>query len=160
MIYRASYVATGSMLDIPVACCLVFYSKDLVCRIMTMRKYIVNLLLLAFSIHLGVENVRVIENFDYDWLFGRYGLQADGSRIEVPLAVEDVSFEDSCWRQLDLPHDWAVEGPFRTDLEGFTGKLPWRGIGWYRKHFKVNKADTGKRFYLDFDGAIALPRYV
>ena len=120
-----------------------------------MRKYIVNLLLLVFSIHLGAENVRVIENFDYDWLFGRYGLQADGSRIEEPLAVQDVSFDDSCWRQLDLPHDWAVEGPFRTDLEGFTGKLPWSGIGWYRKHFKVDKADRGKRFYLDFDGAMA-----
>ena len=106
---------------------------------MTIRKYIVNLLLLAFSIHLGAENVRVIENFDYNWLFGRYGLQADGSKIEEPAAVQDVSFNDSCWKQLDLPHDWAVEGPFRTDLEGFTGKLPWRGIGWYRKHFKVDK---------------------
>lgn len=122
---------------------------------MTIRKYIVNLLLLAFSIHLGAENVRVIENFDYNWLFGRYGLQADGSKIEEPAAVQDVSFNDSCWKQLDLPHDWAVEGPFCTDLEGFTGKLPWRGIGWYRKHFKVDKTDIGKRFYLDFDGAMA-----
>lgn len=122
---------------------------------MTIRKYIVNLLLLAFSIHLGAENVRVIENFDYNWLFGRYGLQADGSKIEEPAAVQDVSFNDSCWKQLDLPHDWAVEGPFRTDLEGFTGKLPWRGIGWYRKHFKIDKTDIGKRFYLDFDGAMA-----
>lgn len=122
---------------------------------MTIRKYIVNLLLLALSIHLGAENVRVIENFDYNWLFGRYGLQADGSKIEEPAAVQDVSFNDSCWKQLDLPHDWAVEGPFRTDLEGFTGKLPWRGIGWYRKHFKVDKTDIGKRFYLDFDGAMA-----
>lgn len=122
---------------------------------MTIRKYIVNLLLLAFSIHLGAENVRVIENFDYNWLFGRYGLQADGSKIEEPAAVQDVSFNDSCWKQLDLPHDWAVEGPFRTDLEEFTGKLPWRGIGWYRKHFKVDKTDIGKRFYLDFDGAMA-----
>lgn len=122
---------------------------------MTIRKYIVNLLLLAFSIHLGAENVRVIENFDYNWLFGRYGLQADGSKIEEPAAVQDVSFNDSCWKQLDLPHDWAVEGPFRTDLEGFTGKLPWRGIGWYRKHFKVDKTDIGKRFYWDFDGAMA-----
>lgn len=99
--------------------------------------------------------MRVIENFDYNWLFGRYGLQADGSKIEEPAAVQDVSFNDSCWKQLDLPHDWAVEGPFRTDLEGFTGKLPWRGIGWYRKHFKVDKTDIGKRFYLDFDGAMA-----
>lgn len=32
--------------------------------------------------------------------------------------------------QLDLPHDWAIEGPFRMEIENETGKLPWEGIGW------------------------------
>ena len=120
-----------------------------------MKKYLIGLVLFMFSVHLGAENVRVIENFDYGWLFARYGLQADGSSVEEPGAVQDVSWDDSDWRRLDLPHDWGIEGPFRPNLEGFTGKLPWRGIGWYRKHFKVDKADKGKRFYLDFDGAMA-----
>lgn len=120
-----------------------------------MRKYIVNLLLLAFSIHLGAENVRVIENFDENWLFKRYGLQADGSRVEESNFPQMPQFDDKAWRQLNLPHDWGIEGPFRPDLEGYTGKLPWRGIGWYRKHFFAPETEKGKRYYLDFDGAMA-----
>ena len=56
---------------------------------------------------------------------------------------------------MDVPHDWAIEGPFRKDLDGYTGKLPWQGIGWYRKHFEVSVKDKQKQFYLDFDGAMA-----
>ena len=66
-----------------------------------------------------------------------------------------AGFDDSAWRKLDVPHDWGIEGPFRDDLPGDTGKLPWRGIGWYRKHFTVPAADRGKRIFIDFDGAMA-----
>ena len=59
------------------------------------------------------------------------------------------------WRTLNVPHDWGVEGPFRDDLPGDTGKLPWKGIGWYRKHFNVPASDQGKRLFIDFDGAMA-----
>lgn len=65
------------------------------------------------------------------------------------------SFVDTKWRKLNLPHDWGIEGPFRMDLDGNTGKLPWRGIGWYRKHFNISSSEKGKQFYLDFDGAMA-----
>lgn len=101
------------------------------------------------------KGVREVENFDWNWRFARYGLQPDGSRKEEPAGIADPQYDDSSWRQLDLPHDWGVEGPFRTDLEGFTGKLPWRGIGWYRKPFHIPAEDAGKKFYLDFDGAMA-----
>lgn len=94
-------------------------------------------------------------SFNRGWLFARYGLQADGSRIPEPSGLEQSAFDDSGWRQLDLPHDWGIEGPFRNDLEGFTGKLPWKGIGWYRKHFNIRAKDKGKCYYLDFDGAMA-----
>lgn len=98
---------------------------------------------------------RTVYNFDRDWRFARYGLQADGSRRAEPSALETPSADDSDWRLLDLPHDWGIEGPFRIDLEGFTGKLPWKGIGWYRKHFDVPVQDCGMQLYLDFDGAMA-----
>lgn len=65
------------------------------------------------------------------------------------------TFDDSNWRKLDLPHDWGIEGPFRLELAGETGKLPWRGIGWYRKHFKVPSSAKSKRVFVDFDGAMA-----
>jgi beta-galactosidase len=65
------------------------------------------------------------------------------------------AFDDSSWRPLDLPHDWGIEGPFRKDLPGATGKLPWAGIGWYRKRFALPASDAGRRLVLEIDGAMA-----
>lgn len=99
--------------------------------------------------------LREVIAFDTDWRFARFGLQPDGSRREEPAGIEAVETDDSAWRRLDVPHDWGIEGPFRPDLDGRTGKLPWKGIGWYRKHFRVPESDRGRRLYLDFDGAMA-----
>jgi beta-galactosidase len=73
---------------------------------------------------------------------------------------EDISytkkgFDDRAWRQLNLPHDWGIEGPFDQSYPGETGKLPWWGVGWYRKHFRISPEEKGRRFYLDVDGAMA-----
>src|SRR5260370_718898 len=65
------------------------------------------------------------------------------------------SFDDRGWRQLDLPHDWGIEGPFAQEYPGETGKLPWWGVGWYRKHLTVSANERGRQFYLDIDGAMA-----
>ncbi len=77
---------------------------------------------------------------------------------KAALKPEDPEFTDAGWRTLDLPHDWAIEGPFRMDLENETGKLPWVGIGWYRKTFEVPAGAAGQRVFLDFDGAMAQPK--
>lgn len=96
------------------------------------------------------------QSFDRDWRFARFGLQPDGSTLPEPSPVpSDSAYDDSRWRALDLPHDWGIEGPFRKDLDGLTGKLPWRGIGWYRKQFPLPASQKGQRAYLDFDGAMA-----
>jgi beta-galactosidase len=71
----------------------------------------------------------------------------------IPYVQAD--FNDSAWRKLNLPHDWGIEGPFEQALPGDTGKLPWAGVGWYRKHFTTQPAQTGQRLYLDVDGAMA-----
>jgi beta-galactosidase len=65
------------------------------------------------------------------------------------------NFDDSQWRLLNLPHDWGIEGPFNQKYPGETGKLPWWGIGWYRKHLNIPASDQGRRIYLDVDGAMA-----
>ena len=65
------------------------------------------------------------------------------------------NFDDRGWRQLDLPHDWGIEGPFKQEYPGETGKLPWWGVGWYRKHLTVSASERGRRIYLDIDGAMA-----
>ncbi|MEN6455030.1 MAG: beta-galactosidase GalB [Prolixibacteraceae bacterium] len=101
---------------------------------------------------MGSENAGL---FDENWLFSRFGLQADGSFLSEPEGLQNVETDDASWRKLDLPHDWAIEGPFRIELKGETGKLPYKGIGWYRKHFNVPAADEGKQIFLDFDGAMA-----
>ena len=72
--------------------------------------------------------------------------------------AQQTDFDDHDWRQLNLPHDWGIEGPFDQDYPGETGKLPWWGVGWYRKHFTVPAADKGKRIYLDIDGAMSHAR--
>jgi beta-galactosidase len=71
------------------------------------------------------------------------------------VAYTKESYDDSAWRKLTLPHDWGIEGPFDQDYPGETGKLPWFGIGWYRKHFNVPTTDTNRRLFIHFDGAMA-----
>jgi beta-galactosidase len=66
-----------------------------------------------------------------------------------------ADYHDAGWRALELPHDWAIEQPFSQDLPGETGKLPWQGVGWYRKTFSVPASDAGRQIALDLDGAMA-----
>ena len=93
--------------------------------------------------------------FDKDWKF----ILADSARMEA------VDYDDSGWRRLDVPHDWAREGDFHVGNPSGAGggALP-GGIGWYRKYFDVKsdrlpggeqssgmKVKTDKLF-LEFDG--------
>ena len=83
------------------------------------------------------------QDFTADWTF-HLGDDSAASRPD---------YDDTAWRILNLPHDWAIEGEFSRDNPSGTGggALP-GGIGWYRKTFTVDKADEGKRLYIDFDG--------
>jgi beta-galactosidase len=57
-----------------------------------------------------------------------------------------------------VPHDWAIAGPFNpSEPSGSSGKLPWKGVGWYRKSFELDRP-KGDRVYLDFDGVMAFPK--
>lgn len=96
-----------------------------------------------------------VVSLDEGWTFARYGLQADGTLREEPEGMYAAGWDDSSWRKLDVPHDFAIEGPFRMDLSGNTGRLPYQGIGWYRKSFVLDSTDADKRIYVDFDGVMA-----
>jgi beta-galactosidase len=99
------------------------------------------------------------ESFNSGWKFIKYDFSSDEKAvIKEPLGLLQPSADDSAWRTVDLPHDWAIEGPFSDTLENSTGLLPWKGIGWYRKHFTIGNEDSGKRIYIDFDGAMANAR--
>ncbi|MCO4294258.1 DUF4982 domain-containing protein [Solitalea sp. MAHUQ-68] len=94
-----------------------------------------------------------------DFNYGIANLFAKSGKAERT-AIEN-KFDDANWRSLQLPHDWAVELPFvNTDnidvkdhgYKPVGGLFPETSIGWYRKHFSVNAADSGKRFAVQFDG--------
>lgn len=79
-------------------------------------------------------------------------------------AGENVSFvqtnyDDSGWRKLNLPHDWAVELPFNINADEGHGYKPvgnssftTNNIGWYRYKFTLPAGDAGKAMRLEFDG--------
>ena len=94
------------------------------------------------------ESGRRVVGFNGDWRFAK-GEQA---------GAEKPGFDDSAWQAVRLPHDWAIAGPFNPSENGYAGKLPWRGEGWYRKTFTLEPADRGRRVYFDFDGVMAFPK--
>ena len=81
------------------------------------------------------------QNFDAGWLF----MLGDSAQMS------QVDYNDSHWRSLNLPHDWAIEGDFYVGNPSGAGggALP-GGIGWYRKHFKIEPSTF--KFFLEFDG--------
>ena len=69
------------------------------------------------------------------------------------------SRDGSSWREVSVPHDWAIEGPFdAASKDGDTGKLPWRGVGTYRRQFVVAERDAAGTVVIDFDGVMARPK--
>jgi beta-galactosidase len=95
---------------------------------------------------------------DRDFSYGRGQPFAKGGRGPGALSSK---FDDSNWRLIDLPHDWAVELPFQNGEDGNlrshgykpVGRaFPATTIGWYRKSFDIPASAEGKRLALEFDG--------
>jgi beta-galactosidase len=76
---------------------------------------------------------------------------------EAP-GAETPEFDDSGWRTLDLPHDWAIEGPFDEAYGPSQGALPFYGTGWYRKHFALPVGAEDRLVHVEFDGAMSNAR--
>jgi beta-galactosidase len=71
--------------------------------------------------------------------------------------AEAAEFDDASWSTVRVPHDWAIAGPFDPNENGFAAKLPWRGVGWYRRSFTLD-CQKDQQVYLDFDGVMAFPK--
>jgi len=84
------------------------------------------------------------ENFNKGWLFQKDTIDN----------AETTNYDDSKWRKLNLPHDWAIEGPFDNKNNARNGGLPIDGIAWYRKHFTIGKEMSNKQISIEFDGAM------
>lgn len=72
--------------------------------------------------------------------------------------VQD-GFDDSSWEKLNLPHDWAIEGPFLegwdAEVGGGMARLASHGVAWYRRKVDIPESDQGLRVFLDMDGAMS-----
>lgn len=88
-----------------------------------------------------------VDPINFGWRF------ANGDH---PEAVQPA-FDDSGWETVDLPHDWAIDGPFDPQGNPDTALLPWQGEGWYRKRFTLPQAAEGQRLQFVFDGIMANP---
>ena len=86
--------------------------------------------------------------FDNDWKF----ILGDSAQMASP------EYNDSHWRTLNVPHDWAIEGDFHdSNPSGASGGALPGGIGWYRKTFDVGNITSSishlpSAIYLEFDG--------
>lgn len=102
------------------------------------------LLFFLFSIIVNTGAAEVI-GFDVGWKFYQ------GNVEEEALSP---GYNDSGWRQLDLPHDWSIEGTYEQTANGTdwqSGYLP-AGTGWYRKTFAYNPDWKDKKVRIQFDG--------
>ena len=110
---------------------------------MTTTKYLLIFLLLQ-SLSMAGKSYQRVQDFDQNWKF---------ALADSTLNASANNFNDNSWRTLNLPHDWSIESDFGKDFPASPGggALP-GGLGWYRKSFTVDKADVGKRIYIDFDG--------
>ena len=99
---------------------------------------------------------------DFGWKFhlgNDWGIGENLAKAGSGAGPASVVFSDASWRQLDLPHDWAIELPF--DPKGDAGHgfkalgegFPQNSIGWYRRTFTLPATDAGRRIWLEFDGA-------
>ena len=61
------------------------------------------------------------------------------------------NYDDSEWRMITLPHDWAVESTYNPEANLSQGYRN-RGLGWYRRTFSLSPQDKGKHIELQFDG--------
>jgi beta-galactosidase len=108
--------------------------------------------------------------FDFGWKF-QFGNSQDPSHDldfgygqgdfakTGDFAFSKAKFDDSKWRALNLPHDWAVELPFVRDealnshgYKPLGRRYPETSVGWYRREFDVPASDAGRRITVEFDG--------
>ena len=105
-------------------------------------------------------------------LFSQWALGQN--RLEINLKTWEFSRDNQSWTEVQIPHDWAIAGPFdkkwdlqrvaitqngeteATEKSGRSGALPWIGEGWYKTSVEVPSGYEAAE--LVFDGAMAEPR--
>jgi len=122
-----------------------------------------------------VPSERLLFDFGWKFIFGNgtdpskdlgFGAGQGDFAKTGDFKFAKAGFDDSKWRSLDLPHDWAVEIPFERDDIGSDDsqlrshgykpvgrRYPETSVGWYRREFGVPQSHQGRRICVEFDGA-------
>ncbi len=110
---------------------------------------------------LSAEGSREVLSLDPGWRFHLgdipfpevkgHGATYNNAKAGTARGAASPDFDDTDWRQVDLPHDWVVEGPFDPQANVSQGYRP-RGFAWYRRYFRLDPAERGRHFELRFDG--------
>ena len=106
-----------------------------------MKRRIMLLFVIAMLSGIIAAAGRDRQSFDRGWRFCLTDKDASAA-----------DYDDSDWRILNVPHDWAIEGDFlASNPSGAGGGALPGGIGWYRKSLRVEKLNN-ERVFLEFDG--------
>ena len=89
------------------------------------------------------DKTRQRESIDFDWKFQLGDIHN----------AELVNFDDTNWRQLNVPHDWSIEGNYdKKNPAGIAGAYLPTGIGWYRKNINIDTLEKDDNYFIEFDG--------
>tara|TARA_R110002049_G_scaffold307720_2_gene509187 strand:+ start:5044 stop:7470 length:2427 start_codon:yes stop_codon:yes gene_type:complete len=131
---------------------------------MKLPKYLL-LIFLMFT-QVVFSQVRTVKELDTNWKFQKGDLEN----------AFEINFDDSNWEKVNVPHDWAIYGPFDKEVDkqkvaivqngenvasektGRTGALPHIGTAWYRNKFTISESDLTKKVILLFEGAMSEPQ--
>jgi beta-galactosidase len=111
-----------------------------------MKFRLLSIFIASYSLLFSQE--RIVTTLQNDWKF---------AKGQHDLAFE-TNFDDAAWSTVSVPHDWAIGGAFIPDGDANTGKLPWKGEGWYRTTLNIPADYAQKRLYLLCDGIMAFPK--
>lgn len=104
--------------------------------------FIIGIKMLALSATAKNKEPRQLLNFDLDWKF-----ILNPNETDIKTNPESLS-----WRNVNLPHDWGIEGSYnKNNGDWQSGYLP-AGIGYYKKTFVVNEEQLNKQISIVFDG--------
>ncbi len=107
---------------------------------------------------MAADSPRKVDNLNFGWRFHSGDIQG----------AEAVSFDDSRWQTVDVPHDFQISQPWvppakdeKADNSDGASNVKSRlssrafkemGIGWYRKTITPDASMKGRRVLLDFEG--------
>jgi beta-galactosidase len=129
-------------------------------------KQMVNIFALIICIQITFSQTRNVKELHTNWKFQKGDFEN----------AFKFDFDDSSWETVNVPHDWAIYGPFNKEIDkqnvaivqngekvatektGRTGSLPHIGTAWYRNEFDLPASVKDKKVILFFEGAMSEPQ--